>query len=40
MFRGEGGKAFFQEAAVEICVVGNDKDYPVQQIVDGSVVNP
>ncbi len=39
MFRGEGRKSLFQEAAVEIRVVGDDEQYPAQQIVDGSIVN-
>jgi hypothetical protein len=39
MFRGQGGKPFFQEAAVEIGVVSDDEDYPAQQIVDRAIVN-
>ncbi len=39
MFRGEGGKPFLQEAAVEIRVVGDDEHYPAQQIVDGSIID-
>jgi hypothetical protein len=30
---------FFEEAAVERGVVGDDEHYPAQQIVDGSIVN-
>jgi hypothetical protein len=39
MFRRESGKPFFQEATIEIRVVGDDEDNPVEQIVDGSVVD-
>ena len=39
MFRGEGGKAFFQEAAVEVRVVGYHEDHSAQQIVDDAIVN-
>jgi len=38
MFRGEDRNPFLQEAAIEIRVVGDDQDNPVEQIVDGSVV--
>jgi|SRR5271163_477172 len=40
MFRGEGGKASFEEAAVEIGMMGDDEHYPAKQIVDGAFVNP
>jgi hypothetical protein len=39
MFRGESSKSFLQEATVEIRIMRDDEDNPVEQIVDGSVVN-
>src|SRR5215831_16976641 len=39
MFRGEQGKPFLQEAAVEGGVMGDDKHYAAQQIVDGAIVD-
>jgi hypothetical protein len=39
MFSGEHGKPFLQEAAIEIGVVRDDEHYPVEQIVDGAVIN-
>jgi hypothetical protein len=39
MFRSEGGKSSLQEAAVEIHVVGNDKHYPVEQVVYGAIID-
>ena len=39
MFRREDGEPFLQEAAIEIRVMGNDEHCPVQQIVDGTIVN-
>ena len=40
MFRSKGGKPFFQEAAVERSVVGDDEHDLLQQIVDGLIVDP
>jgi hypothetical protein len=39
MFSGEHGKPFLREAAIEIGVVRDDEHYPVEQIVDGAVIN-
>jgi hypothetical protein len=39
MFRGEGGNPSLQEAAIEIRMVGDYKDDPAEQIVDGFVVD-
>ena len=39
MFRGEGGKPSLQVAAVERGVVGDDEYDPLEQIVDGGIVN-
>jgi len=40
MFRGEGGKSFFQEAAIEIRIVGDEEHYPAKQIADSGIINP
>jgi hypothetical protein len=37
MFRAEGRKSFFQEAAIEIRIVGDDEDGPAKQITDGAL---
>lgn len=39
MFISEGGKPFLQEASIEIRVVGDDEDDPIEQIVDGAIVD-
>jgi len=39
MFRREDGEPFLQEAAIEIRIVGDDEHYPVEQTVDGGIVN-
>ena len=39
MLRREGGKASFEEAAVEIRMVGDDEHYPAQQIADGAIID-
>jgi hypothetical protein len=39
MFRGEGGKSYFQKAAIEIRIVGDEEHYPAKQIVDGVFVD-
>ena len=40
MFHGEGRKPLFQEAAVEIRMMGDDEDDPAKQIIDGLFVDP
>ena len=39
MFRGESSKSFLQEATGEIRIMRDDEDNPVEQIVDGSIVD-
>jgi hypothetical protein len=39
MFRGEGGKPFLQETAIESRIVGHDEHGPPEQIVHGTIIH-